>query len=119
MLTLLLLGLLIARVAVRFSVGVFVPILLLMLSVVFGSGLRRASRNVRDAAGRADAALHRAQRVLRRLEITSEAGAPVSERSRVRVDPDRGRRSRVVETTAETVEEPYEKAHTEARRRQR
>jgi serine/threonine protein kinase len=105
-LTILLVGLLIARVAVRFSVGVFVPILLLVLSVVFGSGLRRASRSVRGAASRADAALNRAQRVLRRLEIASDAGAPVRERSRVRVGPDRGgRRSRVVETTAETLDD--------------
>jgi serine/threonine protein kinase len=119
-LTLLLLGLVIARVAVRFSVGVFVPILLLTLSVVFGAGLRRASRKVRGAAKRADAALTRAQRVLRRLEIVSEADAPVRERSRVRVDPGKGkRRARVVETTAETLDEPHERFRDEPRRRRR
>ncbi len=118
-LTLLLLGLVIARVAVRLSVGVFVPILLLTLSVVFGSGLRRASRRVRGAAGRADAALHRAQRVLRRLEIASDASAPVG-RSRVRVETGSRRgRARVVETTAEAVEESDAHVRNETRERRR
>jgi serine/threonine protein kinase len=115
-LMLLLTGLLVARVSVRLSVAIFVPTLLFTLSLVFGGALRRASHRVREAASRADAALSRAARVLRRLETTSEA-EPVGERSRVRVDPGTAKpRSRVVvETTAEPLDEAQGPDRSEAR----
>lgn len=110
-LVILLLGLAIARVAVRIPVGVFVPMLLVLLGVLFGDGLRRAAQRVRLASRRADEALKRAARKVRRLEFAHEHPPGIHGRTRVRVATDSGappRRARVIDTTAEPVEEPEE-----------
>jgi hypothetical protein len=96
-LVVLLTGLAIARVAVRLAVGVFVPMLLVLLGLVFGRGLRRAAKRVRKASRRADRALTRASQFVRRVEIAPEPSAPQHE--------PRPRRVRVVDTTAEELED--------------
>lgn len=55
-----LLGLRIAQVAVALAVGVFVPILLVLLSPLFGPALRRAAKATRRASVRARRAIDRA-----------------------------------------------------------
>jgi hypothetical protein len=54
------LALLIARLAVWFAVGVFVPVLLSVLSIVFGQALQRAAAACRRGAERAGSAMERA-----------------------------------------------------------
>ncbi len=135
------LGLVMARVAVRFAVGIVVPLLLTMLSVLFGRGLRVAARNVRYASFSADRALGRAMQVVRRVEVaqaaaTTPAAASASAsasaspspsrpaaraaRPRVRVEPEPARRERVVDTTGDEVDADYEElAEESASRRER
>jgi hypothetical protein len=108
-LVVLLTGLRIARVAVRLAVGIFVPVLLVLLSLAFGHGLRRAAKRVRKASKRADRALVRASALVRRVEIAAEplTHEPPSDAPHRRV-PQHGpgrRRVRVVDTTAEEVSE--------------
>lgn len=94
-------GLAIARVAVAVALGVLVPTLFTLFSVIFGRGLLVAARTVRNAGQIADAALQRATSVVRGLEIESQRSA---QPRRVRVSPER-RRARVVDTTADEADE--------------
>lgn len=115
-LALLLFGLVVARLSVRLSVAIFVPTLLFTLSLLFGDALRRASRKVREAAARADTALERAQRVLRRLDPSLSASPePNAERARVRVEQaaSEARPRVVVETTAESLDEEHGRDQSE------
>lgn len=118
-----LLGLRIARIAVRLSVGFLVPVLLAVLAIAFGPRLRRAARHVREASRRADHALVRASDVVRRLRIGpahESVGPPGAERVRVSSDSRTSQRVRVVDTTAEDVtEEDTELADFDERLRQR
>lgn len=87
------LGLSIALVAVWISVGLLVPLVLTLLSLVFGGSLRRAARACARAAKRAHAALRRASAWLSGRRAGDEVGgAP----ARVRVGgvPDRVRVAR-------------------------
>jgi hypothetical protein len=122
-LILLLTGLRVARVAVRLAVGIFVPMLLVLLSVAFGHGLRRAAKRVRKASKRADRALIRASALVRRVEIaaeplTHERPSDAPHRRRAEHEPGR-RRVRVVDTTAEEVSELEDRDEFEHRWRER
>jgi len=104
------LGLNIAIIAVRFALLVFVPVLLRILSIVFGPALRDAARNVRAGGNTAVDSLRHARAVLRGEAVASPGGSkrtrvdesepeagPPRERPRVRIDPFEGE---VIETTA-------------------
>jgi hypothetical protein len=58
------LALLVARVAIWLSVGVVLPLLFTVLSLVFGKRLRDAARACHDAAARAEASMARSARRL-------------------------------------------------------
>jgi hypothetical protein len=100
-------GLTLAQKAVRLTVGILVPLLLVMLSLIFGQALRSAARNVRSAAHRADDALWRAKRLVRRIQIAQDRPDPwahTRQRRRVVEDGEQPRhRARVVDTTAEDL----------------
>ena len=93
------LGLLIALVAVWFAVGLVTPLVLVMLSLVFGNPLRRAARACVHAASRTQAALGRASDWLsgHRAE-PADAGPPL-----VRVATDLDRVRAVTETEAQAI----------------
>lgn len=57
-------GLTIGQIAVTLALGVFVPVLFTILSVVFGKGLREAARTTRNAGKVAVAAMKRAKHVV-------------------------------------------------------
>lgn len=93
-----LIGLGVARAAVRLAIGFAVPTLLVVLSLVFGRALRLAAHQVRRASFRADQTLLRATGVVRRLQIAPETpadlprsaasgGASAPNRLKVRVAP--------------------------------
>lgn len=82
---LLVVGLMLARVAVTISLRLFVPLVLTLLSLLLIPGVRRAADRVRSAGKRADLAIRRAQRSIR----AGTAGAGT-----------------VIETTGEEVGEP-------------
>jgi hypothetical protein len=75
------LALLVARVAVWLAVGIVVPLLLTVLSFVFGTGLRRAARACHDAANRAVAAMARSSQ-----RVAGEEPDEAEPAARVRVD---------------------------------
>jgi hypothetical protein len=83
------LGLTVAHVVVSLALNVVVPLLLTLLSLLFGRGLRRAAHAVRLAGDRAVAAIDESRADLGR------GWAPPPARTGVRVDPDGGRRVRV------------------------
>jgi hypothetical protein len=60
-----LMGLQIARVAVALTLGLFVPMVLTVLSIVFGRRLRDAARRVRETGHEADGSLAYARSVVR------------------------------------------------------
>jgi hypothetical protein len=64
-----------AQFAVGIALGLFVPLVLAFLSMFFGPALRRASRRVRVAGGRAVGAIGEARRFM--LEVHSEEHAAV------------------------------------------
>ena len=80
-------GLFVARTMVMLSLRIVVPVMLVLLAIVFGKGLRNAARSVSEAGGRANEALGRAQSRIRvpspslRTERTDRPsrGARVSE----------------------------------------
>lgn len=94
-------ALVLARVAVVVVVRVFVPLLLTMMSIVFGPKLREAARRVADAGTRASNAMGRA------FDQVEEQGAQESPSDvRVRVDDDE--RIRVDQAAPEEEEEEEE-----------
>jgi hypothetical protein len=99
-------GLRIASKAVKLTLGLLVPLLLVILSLLFGRGLRRAARQVREAGLRAQDALSRASSYVRRLEVAAESPAPWPPRQRVATAAGDARRGpRVVEVSGEEVSE--------------
>jgi hypothetical protein len=87
------LALVVAQIAVTLALRVAVPLVLLLLSVLFGAGLRRAAKNVAGAGKEADDAIRRAREV-----VGGEAGRDVGirvEDDRMRVPEDVDRRARV------------------------
>jgi tRNA A-37 threonylcarbamoyl transferase component Bud32 len=104
-----LVGLAIARLAVSVALLAVVPLVLTMMSVVFGRGLREAARHVRHAGRRAGLALTRAQQAVMQEEMRARERARIAEvheneRVRVRVD-DPG--AEELEDEAETEEEAH------------
>lgn len=91
------LGLRVAQIAVIFAVGVFVPILLVALSVLFGPALRRAARATRRASGRAYRSIDRAAAHVSGARISEDVDASAEEQERVRVSATEEPRTRVVE----------------------
>ena len=87
------LALLAAEIAVMLATRIVVPLVLTMLSVVFGRGLREAARAVSEAGGRATSGIAGARRRL--------TGAAPEERVRVADAP----RARVDVGEAEAEEE--------------
>jgi hypothetical protein len=107
-------GLNVARVAVFMALGVFVPTLLILLSMVFGRGLRVGAAAVRTASHTADRALQRATRVVRGLQVEPPRRI---RRRRVRVaERTSANRDGVVDTTAEELEPDREPERRRSRR---
>lgn len=104
------LALVLARVAVVVVVRVFVPLLLTMMSLVFGPKLREAARRVADAGTRASNAMGRA---FERVEAEEELAATDV---RVRVDDDERIR---VDQRATQEEEEAEDEEADERPKQR
>jgi hypothetical protein len=76
------LGLMVAQLAVWLAVGIVVPLVLSLLSLAFGKGLRRASEACRGAASRAGGAMRRASR---RFAGEDEIEPNTAEERRVRI----------------------------------
>jgi tRNA A-37 threonylcarbamoyl transferase component Bud32 len=87
-----LLGLTVAQLAVFFGLRVIVPVLLTLLSIVLGSGLRRAARAADRAGQRAGDGLRQAYRLVREHSDRAAATHRAQQtRARAyRVDPDGG-----------------------------
>jgi hypothetical protein len=69
-------GLIVAEIAVTVALRVIVPVVLTVLSVVFGKGMRRAADTVSDAGKRATAAIRRTRADEVRIRVEQEAEAP-------------------------------------------
>jgi serine/threonine protein kinase len=82
-----LLGLWVARLAVLAVVVLAVPLLLMLLSVVFGSGLRRAARRSREAGRRAQSALRDAAARLRAVAPVIDTDGVPLDGVRVETEP--------------------------------
>jgi serine/threonine protein kinase len=103
-------GLRVARVATSAALLLIVPVVLTLLSIVFGSELRRGAERVRAAGRRASATLKRvAQRALR----ASRAPSAPPGSNRVRLDTDR--ESWTVESFEQDVENFEDEADRAAR----
>ena len=74
-------GLLIARVSVALALGVVVPLVLSLLSIVFGRPLRDAARRVREAGREAGESIGRARGALRE-QASGARGVRVAEGAR-------------------------------------
>jgi hypothetical protein len=102
------LGLFIAMLVVWVTVGFAVPVVLILLSLLFGATLRRAATQCVDAAKRSQAALGRASMWLSGRGDEPAARAPREEdATRVRVA---GGPERVRAAIEENVEAPAEDA---------
>lgn len=102
------LGLFVAMLAVWLTVGFVVPVVLILLSLLFGAALRRAAASCMDAAKRSQAALGRASMWLSGHRDELGHGAPPAEaaaRIRVATGPERVRAA-----LEENVEAPAEDA---------
>jgi hypothetical protein len=90
-------ALLVAQLAVTLALRVVVPTVLVILSILFGAGLRRAARGVSGAGQEAGDALGRARGILagRQRNDDQIRVSAVEDRARVRADDDR--RARVGE----------------------
>ena len=100
-------GLFAAMVVVWVTVGFAVPVVLILLSLLFGARLRRAASRCVDAARRSQAALGRASMWLSGRGDEPAARAPREEAARVRVA---GGAERVRAAIEENVEAPAEGA---------
>jgi hypothetical protein len=105
------LALVVAEVAVILATRVVVPIVLTLLSILFGKGLRRAAQDVSEAGKAATATIGRAREGLRARDA-QEA------RVRVRVATDGGERAGEAEREA-AAEEEAAAAEEEARGQRR
>lgn len=108
------LGLLVARIVVFAVVGIAVPLLLQLLSLAFGAGLRRAADACRRGAWRAGAAMSRSSRKLAG-EDADEHEAPPPARVRVARDADPLRSVRAV-TPEQAQQEAIRAAELRAER---
>jgi hypothetical protein len=70
------LGLAIAGIAVSIALQVVVPLVLTLLSLVFGPGLRRAARSVRQAGAEAARAIAESQHAVDRVRVPAPAAPP-------------------------------------------
>jgi serine/threonine protein kinase len=86
-----LLGLAVARFSTAALFRVFLPVLLTLLSLFFGGGLRRTAKQMRDIGERGDEGLRKAR------EVVVGAGS--------RRERGHRRRQRVIDTEAESIEE--------------
>ena len=85
------LALTMAQVAVAIALHVVVPVVLIVLSLFFGRGLRDAARSVSEAGNRAGAAIARARSVVQGRPPESEDGVGSAAGPRVEVGTDRSR----------------------------
>jgi hypothetical protein len=112
-----LLGLTIAQIAVALSVGVIVPTLLVILSLLFGRSLRSAAAEVRKASKKATRTLSLTRRVILHRDAEEHAapsGVRVADPSkeRVRVAPAAAPKTDAdAELEAEAEREAEEAAH--------
>ena len=113
-----LLGLLIAQLAVTLSVGVLVPMLLVLLSLLFGRGLRTAAGNVRNAGKKASRALGLTRKVILQRDREEHGGTagvrvvePTSPRVRVAASRAEPKSDADAELEAEAEREADEAAH--------
>jgi serine/threonine protein kinase len=119
----LLFGLTIGQVAVTVTLRALVPVLLTMLSLVFGKGLRDASKLVNEAGKTASASMERVKELIRaraegapidtRPVEPSEGAAP---RVRVRVD-EQAKKSAVEDTNEDDALAEEEAAEAEAKKK--
>lgn len=92
------LGLLVARIAVWLTVGLIVPLVLSLLSLLFGEALRRAAKACVRAAKRSQAALGRASSWVSGHREETVEGAP-----RLRISPELARVHAVTEEEAQAL----------------
>ena len=107
------LGLAIAIVVVWLTVGIVTPMVLGLLSVLFGPALRRAARACHDAAARSTAAMGRASQWLSGYRVEEEETREEAAPARVRVGSEEDVRARVAdeeEAAAPTDEEETDEA---------
>ncbi len=115
-------GVLVARLVVWLTVGFAVPLVLLLLSLVFGSALRRAAAACGDAERRSQATLDRAS-----LWLSGYRDEPGAAPARVRVASEPDPRARVIEQDVAAppqdgdawMEESVEEEEAERMRRSR
>ena len=110
-----------AQVVVAIVTRMVVPFVLVILSLLFGRGLRRAAGRVAEAGDRARAAMRRATRgVVGREEEADEAGTRVdgaeNEEDRVRVEEERRPNARVAGPEEPTDEDDEQEREEPARR---
>jgi serine/threonine protein kinase len=98
------LGLVIARFSTGLLFRIFLPVLLTLLSIFFGGGLRRAAARIKRVGERGDEAIRRAIEVVR---------GQASGRSR----PNRRRHVRVEDTPEDPVEAPGARPRSRRERR--
>jgi hypothetical protein len=89
------LSLVAAQLAVALTLRIVVPLVLVMLSVIFGAGLRRAARNVAGAGREAGDAIRRARGVVHGEGERDDGVRVETEEERIRVRDESGRRTRV------------------------
>jgi hypothetical protein len=87
MIALVVLGLIVARFSTGLLFRVFLPIVLTLLSIFFGAGLRRAAGRMRDVGERGDRGLKRAIEVVRGRPVEPAEERP-RRRTRVEDAPD-------------------------------
>jgi hypothetical protein len=110
-LVVLLFGLLLARIATFATLSVALPVVLVVLSLVFGSALRRAADQVRRAGTDADGSLREFGRWLRGADV-----APPGHQSPQSADPVGARpRHRVSEAPSSTSSDADQEARGEER----
>ncbi|MBX3212930.1 MAG: serine/threonine protein kinase [Labilithrix sp.] len=102
------LGLLVARIAVWATVGLLVPLVLVLLSLVFGEALRRAAKACGRAAERSLAALGRASSWVSGYRRDDTELAP-----RLRISPELARVRAVTEAEAQAIAVAREEARGE------
>jgi tRNA A-37 threonylcarbamoyl transferase component Bud32 len=106
-----LLGLMIAQIAVMVALRVVVPVLLTVLSVFFGKGMRNAAKRVFEAGKTAHEAMERAKGVIRSQVQEAPGGARIAEQPEE--NPARTK-ARIATDEAEAPDEDEARAEEEA-----
>ncbi len=110
------LALVVAQIAVTIALRVAVPMVLVMLSIVFGAGLRRAARNVSGAGREAGDAIRRAREVVGGDGGRDDGIRVDADDERVRVRDEEEKRARVADVADDDGDELDDDEHHDRRR---